>query len=155
MNDLDREIRRAFDELVDAAPPPPLSPSQSPRRSSKHGHAGHRALAFAASLLLIVAVGVAVLAQRNSVEDTFLPLDEPLPSQLDTASPPVQSASTATPAESVDGTAPTSTVEPVAGEYEVVAGQAMPGSTSEQESAKTAGARGSRECRQVRCRCPT
>ena len=129
MNDLDREIRRAFDELVGAAPPPPLSPSQSLQRSSKNGRAGYRALASVVSLLLIVAVGVAVLAQRVGVDDTFLTLDEPQPSQVVTTLAPVQSASTATPAESVDSTAPTSIVEPVVGEYELAAGQTMPGST--------------------------
>ena len=135
MNDLDREIRRAFDELLASAPPPPLGPSRSLQPSSHDGRAGRRRLAFAASLVLIGAAGIAVLTQRNTPDDTLVTLDEPQPSVVDTTAPPVPSAPTTAPVEGPDEsvestTPPTSAVEPVPGVYEVVAGQPMPATTA-------------------------
>jgi hypothetical protein len=78
---------------------------------------------------LIAAVGVAVLVQRDDMGDTVSPRDEPEPSTVAATSPPGQSAPTTTPDRSVESTVPTSSVAPVVGEYQVVTGQTMPGST--------------------------
>jgi hypothetical protein len=55
--------------------------------------------------------------------------NEPKPSMVDSTVQPVQSARTTTPDATVQSTSTTSTSVPLVGEYEVVAGQTMPGST--------------------------
>ncbi len=142
MNDLDREIRRAFDELVDAAPPPPLSPSVVVTRPLEDHRIGRREFAVAASVLLVAAVGLGVLAQRDRGSDTISPIDGTRPSTVTTPPPTAPSTtlsstpSTPSSAPSTTGTettdpptstpTPTSSVEPSTGDYVVVDGQTMP-----------------------------
>ena len=139
MNDLDREIRRAFHELVAAAPPPPVTPGLvAPRRADEHLN-GRRMFAVAASVVLIVAIGIGVLAQLDSGTETIAPIDGTRPSTATTSPGPAPSTtpsasttpatSPTTSAETTSPPTPASTnspVSPTTDDYVVVAGPTMP-----------------------------
>ena len=71
MNDLDNQIRRAFDELVNAAPPPPSGPSLRVSTVDHSDPRGPRLFAVAASVVLVVAVGIIMFTQRTGGTQTL------------------------------------------------------------------------------------
>lgn len=130
MNDLDNEIRRAFDELVNAAPPPPSTPSPIVRYATGGDPRGSRLLAVAASILLVVAVGVVVFLQRNGGTQTITTSDEPGSSEVATTQPPEEPEPTLFRVETGGSPEPVTSVElaPV-DEYEITVGPLLPGTT--------------------------
>ena len=130
MNDLDNEIRRAFDELVNAAPPPPTASSSTVRFVTDRAPRNTRILAVAASVLLVAAVGIIVFAQRNGGTQTLTTSDEPDASQVATTQPREQSAPNTIRVETGGSPEPVTSVErPPGGEYEVTVAPLFPGTT--------------------------
>lgn len=132
MNQLDNEIRRAFDELVNAAPPPPAAPSPIVPLRTDEDPPNIRLLAVAASILLVV-VGVFAFLQQNDRPESMATSDasDAPGSSEPTATPmPVQTEPTLISEESGGSPDPVTSVElaPVE-EYETVPTPMMPGAT--------------------------
>ena len=81
MNQLETEIRRAFDELVAAAPPPPTAPSSILPFPVAEDSRNFRLLAVAASILVVAAVGATAFVLANDPKETLVPSDPPAPSE--------------------------------------------------------------------------
>lgn len=130
MNDLDNEIRRAFDELVNAAPPPPSAPSPIVSSLTDRDPRGSRLLAVAASVLLVAAVGTIVYTQRNGGTRTIVTSDEAGSSEVATTQPRAESAPNTIRVETGGSPEPVTSVErPPDGEYEVISAPFFPGTT--------------------------
>lgn len=130
MNDLDNEIRRAFDELVNAAPPPPAAPSRIVSYATDRDPRGSRLLAVAASVLLVAAVGVIAYAQRNGGTQTITTSDEPGSSEVATTQPPEESAPVIIRVETGGSPEPVTSVELAPHvEYEATSVPSFPGTT--------------------------
>jgi hypothetical protein len=133
MNDLDNEIRRAFDELVNAAPPPPSAPSPVVPFRTGRDPRQTRLLAIAASILLVAAVGMITLAQRDGRSDTLSTSagsGGPVTTEVTTTSPPVPTEPPLVRVETGGSPDPVTSVElaPV-DEYDVVTSPPLPGTT--------------------------
>ncbi|MEP1124625.1 MAG: hypothetical protein ABJH68_12125 [Ilumatobacter sp.] len=155
MNDLDNQIRRAFDELVDAAPPPPSAPSPIVRFTSDREPRSTRLLAVAASVLVVAALGMVAYTQRNGPAPTISTSDQPSSSEIATTAPsaattptaensepilireetggspdPVTSTESIASVEPVDSNPPVTALEPSpSGEYQVVPSPTFPEAT--------------------------
>ena len=132
MNDLDNEIRRAFAELVDAAPPPPSAPNPvAPFRVDGDPRTS-RILAVAASVLLVAALGMIAYTPRTDRFGTVTmsegsappaPAATPTPTPVQTEPPliRIETDGSPNPVISVE----LADVE----EYEVVTAPSAPGTT--------------------------
>jgi len=130
MNDLDNEIRRAFDELVNAAPPPPSAPSPIVSSVTDSDPRGSRLLAVAASVLLVALVGTIAYTQRNGGTRTITTSDEAGSSEVATTRPREESEPTLFRVETGGSPEPVTSVELAPdGEYEVISAPLLPGTT--------------------------
>jgi len=153
---LDHEIKRALDELVQCAPPPPSRPGAMPRplRTTRNPRVT-RIVALAAVVLVMVAGGLALSSQRSTPDSLRT---------ADTVDSDTTDTDTGTDSDSTEGTAsiapapsivPTTTIAPPTttqpgaptttqpdtatttqsttvgptGEYQIVAPTIMPGTT--------------------------
>ncbi len=130
MNDLDNEIRRAFDELVNAAPPPPSAPNSVVAFRADPDPRTPRLLAAAASVVLVAAVGMITYTQRTGRSETVATSERTAPSASVATPPPVQTEPPLIRDETGGSPEPATSVESAdVEEYEVVPAPWLPGTT--------------------------
>ena len=144
--ELDHEIKRALDELVQCAPPPPSGPGDVLRPlGSARSSRITRAVALAAVVLVVLAGGLALTSQRPTPDslrtsgtiggtesDTTVSSESDTTVSTDSISPVPSIAPTTTAEPATTTQPPTTSVGATAGpsgEYEIVAPTVMPGTT--------------------------
>ena len=126
---LDLEIKRAFDELVAAAPPPPPVDAGAPASASRGSGSRRRLLAVAASVV-ILGGGLGLSLALRERPETLTTTTASAPEPLRDVAPPNSDAHTevtAVPGSELD--VPRAPANPSGATYEVVATPPLPVST--------------------------